>query len=77
MTDRDKQIREQITEIRQMASNMGLLLVPRLNIEPGKTTCPQCGCKFKDPGRAKGGRKSKRTLSKADIQKMIDGRAIK
>jgi hypothetical protein len=39
--------------------------------------CPKCKHKFKDPGRSKGGKKSKRVLSPNDARKMVEAREAK
>jgi sarcosine oxidase delta subunit len=39
--------------------------------------CPNCGKTFKDEGRAKGGRKSRRTISAEQQEKMQEARKLK
>tara|TARA_R110002020_G_C16238569_1_gene768954 strand:- start:1312 stop:1497 length:186 start_codon:yes stop_codon:yes gene_type:complete len=41
---------------------------------PVVITCPHCGKEFKSVNQAKGGRKSKRTISPEDQNKMQDAR---
>ena len=36
--------------------------------------CPKCGYSFKDPGKVKGGQKSKRVLSPEDAKAMVKAR---
>lgn len=38
--------------------------------------CPKCGTEIKDEGRAKGGRKSRRTISAEEQAKMQEARKI-
>jgi sarcosine oxidase delta subunit len=38
--------------------------------------CPKCGTEIKDEGRAKGGRKSRRTISAEEQAKMQEARKL-
>lgn len=39
--------------------------------------CPICHAEFTDPGRSKGGKKSKRTLTPEQARKMVEAREKK